>query len=201
MPGTSDVTIITATIPSRQELLSKAVESVQNQLVQPAYHLVQNDDNKIGGAAVLDLLLEKTQTKYVCVLDDDDILLPQHIKVLTEAISSSDADLVYPWFRYASSGNAGHLEQYAYQPWSNNDVHQVPITWIAKTESIKEVGGFSQDYEANSMNLDGSGHRIGYDFILIKRLVAANKIIKHHPEITWIYNDNRVSTLGMPSRW
>ena len=201
MLGTADVTIITATIPPRSDLLARAVKSVKAQTLQPAAHLIMEDSNKLGGAAIKDKLLKKVKTKYVAVLDDDDELLPQHLEVLYKSITESDADLVYPWFRYQTLGNAGHLETYAYQPWSNNDIHQVPITWIAKTNTIRRAGGFSEGYEAESMNLDSGGNRIGDDFLLIKRLVEHDRIIKHHPEITWIYHDDRQSTLGMPSRW
>ena len=201
MPGTADVTIITATIPTRAELLARAVKSVEEQTLQPAAHLIMEDTEKIGGAAVLDKLLKKVKTKYVAVLDDDDELLPRHIEAIYTSITESDADLVYPWFRYQTSGNAGHLERYFAVAWSNDDVHQVSMTWIAKTLTIKRVGGFSEGYVTESMELDSSGNRIGYDFILIQRLVAHDRIIKHHPEITWIYHDDRQSTLGMPSRW
>ena len=201
MPGTADVTIITATIPPRADLLARAVKSVEAQTLQPAAHLIMEDSNKLGGAAIKDKLLKKVKTKYVAVLDDDDELLPQHIEVIYKCITESGADLVYPWFRYQTSGNAGHLERYFGVAWSNEDVHQVPITWIAKTLTIKRAGGFSEGYEPESMILDSEGNRIGDDFLLIKRLVEHDKIIKHHPEITWIYHDDRESTLGMPSRW
>ena len=36
---------------------------------------------------------------------------------------------------------------------------------------------------------------------MIKKLVAANKKIVHHPELTWIYHVGHGSTLGMPVRW
>ena len=201
MPGTADVTIITATIPPRTHLLARAVKSVEAQTLQPAAHLIMEDTNKLGGAAIRDKLLKKVKTKYVAVLDDDDELLPQHIESIYKCITDSDADLVYPWFRYQTSGNAGHLEQYFGVEWSNDHVHQVPITWIAKTLTIKRAGGFSEGYDPESMILDSGGNRIGDDFLLIQRLVAHDRIIKHHPEITWIYHDDRESTLGMPSRW
>lgn len=200
MPGTANVTIITATISKRENLLARAVKSVQAQTLQPVAHLILEDTEKIGGAATLDKLLKKVNSKYVAVLDDDDELLPQHLQSIHTCIENSNADLVYPWFKYSNSGNAGHLERYFDVPWSNDDMHQVPITWIAKTQTIKRAGGFSADYECESFNLDSAGNRIGYDYILIQRLVRDGRIIKHHPEVTWIYHDDRESTLGMPSR-
>ena len=68
MPGTADVTIITATIPPRTHLLARAVKSVEAQTLQPAAHLIMEDSNKLGGAAIKDKLLKKVKTKYTCIL-------------------------------------------------------------------------------------------------------------------------------------
>jgi hypothetical protein len=97
--------------------------------------------------------------------------------------------------------DGGHLEMFAYQPWSNGNVHQVPITWIAKREAILEVGGFSKDFDVDSYKTDNQGNRIGHDFVMIQKLVAADKKIVHHPELTWIYHVGHPSTLGMPVKW
>jgi hypothetical protein len=48
--------------------------------------------------------------------------------------------------------------------------------------------------------VDSTGNRLGFDYLLILRLVEAGKIIKHVPERTWIYHIGHPSTLGMPSR-
>jgi hypothetical protein len=90
---------------------------------------------------------------------------------------------------------------FAYKPWSNSNVHQVPITWIAKREALLEVGGFSKDFDVNSYKTDNQGNRIGHDFVMIQKLVAADKKIVHHPELTWIYHVGHGSTLGMPVKW
>ncbi len=90
---------------------------------------------------------------------------------------------------------------FAYKPWSNANIHQVPITWIAKREALLEVGGFGKDFDINSYEVDNQGNRIGQDFVMIKKLVEAGKVIYHHPELTWIYHVGHPSTLGMPLRW
>jgi hypothetical protein len=63
------------------------------------------------------------------------------------------------------------------------------------------VGGFSKDFDVNSYKTDNQGNRIGHDFVMIKKLVAANKKIYHHNEITWIYHVGHPSTQGIPLRW
>jgi glycosyltransferase involved in cell wall biosynthesis len=197
----ADVTICTATIPTRNDLLQRCIQSVKNQTLQPTKHLIKLDDQRLGPCAMLDAMIEEATTKYVAILDDDDELLPNHIESIYKTIVEQDADLVYPHFKYSNLPDAGHLEKYRGVAWSNNNIHQVAITWIAKRESILEVGGFSKDFYINSMELDNEGNRIGQDFVMIKKLVAADKKIYHHNEITWIYHVGHPSTQGIPLRW
>jgi glycosyltransferase involved in cell wall biosynthesis len=197
----ADVTICTATIPTRTELLKRAISSVENQTLQPQKHLIKLDDKRDGHTAMLDAMIAEASTKYIAILDDDDELLPRHIEAIYGAIEETGADLVYPWFKYSNLPDGGHLEMFAYKPWSNSNVHQIPITWIAKREALLEVGGFSKDFNPDSYEVDNQGNRIGHDFVMIQKLVAADKKIVHHPELTWIYHVGHPSTLGMPIRW
>jgi glycosyltransferase involved in cell wall biosynthesis len=197
----ADVTVCTATIPTRVELLKRAVESVENQTLKVKNHSIQLDDKKEGHALVLDNLIVNAKTKYVAILDDDDELLPNHIELLYNKIIETDADLVYPHFKYSSLPDGGHLEKFRGKPWDNNAPHQVPITWIAKRDVILEVGGFSQGFDIFSMEVDNEGNRIGQDFHLIKKLAAANKYITNIPDVTWIYHVGHPSTQGIPLRW
>jgi len=198
---TGDVTVCTATISIRTELLKRAVQSVKNQTLKPKKHLIQLDDKREGHPKMLDLMISKAKTKYVAILDDDDELLPNHLEILYKTIKETKADLVYPHFKYSNLPDAGHLEKFRYSAWDNNQIRQVPITWLAKRESILEVGGFSKDFDVNSFEKDNEGNRLGQDFFMIKKLVEANKKIHHISDITWIYHVGHTSTLGMPIKW
>lgn len=197
----ADITVCTASIPTRHDLLARAVCSVDQQTLTPQAHRVKIDHDRLGGAAVLDLIVQEADTTYIAILDDDDELLPEHLQVLYAAIQEHEADLVFPHFRYATLAHGGHLEQYRGQTWSNTNVHQVPITWLCRRDAFLECGGFSKDFDPESYDVDSTGNRIGYDFLFIQRMAAAGKKIVHVPEVTWIYHDDRASTLGMPSRW
>jgi len=197
----ADVTVCTATIPRRKEMLQRAIESVKNQTLKPEAHIVKLDENKIGGAAMIDSIVAEARTKYVMILDDDDEFLPDHIESLYKKIEQEQADLVYPHFKYATRGDGGHLEKFFSVPWDNRYPHQVPLTWICRTDVFLEMGGFSKDFDPNSYNIDGEGNRIGYDYLFILRLVQNDKRIVHLPKVTWIYHDDRISTLGMPIKW
>jgi glycosyltransferase involved in cell wall biosynthesis len=197
----ADVTVCTATIPTRVDLLKRASKSVQNQTLKVKDHLIKLDSEKLGQPLVLDQIIKEAKTKYVAILDDDDELLPNHIELLYKKIVETEADLVFPHFKYSNLSDAGHLEKFKGLPWDNNNPHQVPITWIAKRETILEVGGFSGDFDVLSYEVDNQGNRIGNDFNLIKKLAQANKHITNISEITWIYHVGHPSTLGMPIRW
>jgi glycosyltransferase involved in cell wall biosynthesis len=197
----ADVTICTATIPTRVALLERAIRSVTNQTLKVQEHSIKLDLDKLGQPAVLDQIIQEAKTKYVAILDDDDELLPNHIELLYKKIIETNADLVFPHFRYSNLSDAGHLEKFRGLPWDNSNPHQVAITWIAKRQSILDVGGFSGDFDVNSFEVDNQGNRIGPDFNLIKKLAKANKHITNIPEITWIYHVGHPSTLGMPIRW
>lgn len=197
----ADVTVCTATIPTRVELLQRAIQSVTNQTLKVKEHFIKIDLDKLGQPAVLDQIIEQATTKYVAILDDDDELLPNHIELLYKKIIETDADLVFPHFKYSNISDAGHLEKFRGQPWDNNNPHQVPVTWIAKRQAILDVGGFSGDFDVLSYEVDNEGNRVGQDFNLIKKLAKANKHITNISEITWIYHVGHGSTLGMPIRW
>jgi hypothetical protein len=197
----ADITVCTATIPPRAGLLERAIQSVNAQTLSPKKHHIKVDHGKLGHAAVIDAIVQEIDTTYIAILDDDDELLPEHLEVLHAAMQEHGADLVYPHFRYASLGNAGHLERYFGQPWNNKDVHQVPVTWLCRRDVFLECGGFSKDFDPNSYELDGEGQRAGHDYRFIQRMAAADKKIVHVPRVTWVYHDDRDSTLGMPSRW
>jgi glycosyltransferase involved in cell wall biosynthesis len=197
----ADVTVCTATIPTRVDLLERASKSVQNQTLKVKDHSIKLDLEKLGQPLILDQIIKEAKTKYVAILDDDDELLPNHIELLYKKIVETEADLVFPHFKYSNLSDAGHLEKFRGLPWDNNNPHQVPITWIAKRKTILEVGGFSGDFDVLSYEVDNQGNRIGNDFNLIKKLAEANKHITNISEITWIYHVGHPSTLGMPIRW
>jgi hypothetical protein len=200
MSNLTDITVITATIPGRDLLLQRAVNSVKAQTLQPERHAIMLDQHKAGGAAILDLLLAEVTTEYVAVLDDDDELLPNHLELCYSKIKETGADMVYPGFKYSSTHDQGHLECHFGNEWDNSLPHQTAITNLFRTDAIREVGGFSVDWDPDSFNMDHTGNRIGYDYLLVLRLAEAGKIIKHLPERTWIYHIGHPSTLGMPSR-
>lgn len=194
------VTVIIASIPPRFAGRRRAINTALNQTMRPDNVLVNIDFSRKGAAATRDQMLKAVDTKYVCVLDDDDWLLSHHVETLYLAAEQYQADLVYPWHR-TSFGGSSHLEQWRGVPWSDDNIHQVPITWMAKADSLRQVGGFSSEFDPLSDELDETGNRIGEDYLMIHKMVRSGMRIIHVNEETWVWNMDGSGTHGRPDRW
>jgi hypothetical protein len=196
------VTVIIASIPPRFKGRKRAINSSLNQTMRPDNVLVNIDFSRRGAAETRDMLLKAVDTKYVCILDDDDWLLPHHIETLYTVAEEHNADLVYPWHKLSIGDQYGsHLERWRGVPWDDSNMHQVPITWMAKTASLRKVGGFSSNFDTLSNNLDQDGNRIGEDYLMLHKMVDRGMKIVHVNEVTWVWNWDGDGTHGRPDRW
>ena len=201
MVETAPITVCTAHIPPRRELLNRAVNSVMRQTLLPENHLISVDYARRGGPGTLDAAVYGAQTKWIAILDDDDEFLPDHLATLYSVALETDADLVFSHFRYTSTGDGGHLERFRGVPFDNANPRQTTNVFLVKTDLAIEVGGFSGGFDTMGFERDNAGNRIGYDFHFVKKLAAIDAKIVHTPEVTWIYHVEHGSTLGMPNRW
>lgn len=197
------ITVCTPTIPVRGHLLSRAVQSVHNQTFKPAAHIVSVDHNRNGGPATLDSAIKAADTEWVATLDDDDEWLPGHLEVLWRLVAECDGkvDLAFTHFRYSSTGDGGHLEQFRHQPFDINNPRQTTNVFLVRKAVWEAVGGFGGGFDPDSYDVDWQGNRIGYDFHFVKKLCAMKARIVNSPEVTWIYHVGHGSTLGMRNRW
>lgn len=189
-----DISVVIPTIPPRKKngRLEAALSSVEAQTLQPAATIVVLDELKQGAAANRQKGLDKVETEYVAFLDDDDELYPQHLEVLRNNIE--DADLIYPWFDV--KGGSDPFPQFEEMDWDCSQPRQIPITFLARTESIRAVGGFVQDFDLANFSTHG-----GEDYQLILRVCRAGMKVRYHKERTWQWNHHYSNTSGMPSRW
>lgn len=194
------VTVVIPSIPPRAEMLQRALASVWSQEVAPDAVIVTLDTDKRGAPANRDAGLAKVDTEYVAFLDDDDEFYPGHLRLLLAVAMQTRADLVYPWFDVA--GGMDPFPQFFGRPWSNDEPHQIPVTVLARTDSIRKVGGFSYGFEVDTeAGTDPLGNRAGEDWQLTLRLCEEGARIVHLPERTWRWWHHSSNTSGMPSRW
>jgi hypothetical protein len=201
-PGVIPVTVITPTIPTRGELLGRAIESVMAQTVKPVAHVVLPDIYRRGAASMLDQCLRTAQSEWVAVLADDDEFLPHHLETLWNLLDETGADVAYSHFKYSHLQDAAHLERFRGQPFDYENPRQMTGVYMGRRQLLLDIGGHqSLSFDADSYERDEQGNRIGEDYYLAKRLAHEKIPVAVTGEVTWIYHTGHKQTLGMPSAW
>lgn len=200
-PSAADLTVVVTTIPSRHELLERALASVDAQTLQPGQLHVQNDLYKEGAPGNRDRGIEQVNTKYVALLDDDDYFYPDHLETLYNAAIDTDADIVYSWFDVV--GGEDPFPQNFGKPWNPDEPVQITVTILAKTDVIRKAGGYSNTSSLTEEELAiyAQGNTIGEDFRMISNANAQGAKIVHVPKRTWAYVHHSSNTSGRPDRW
>lgn len=193
-----DVTIIIPHIPARPNALSHAVKSAAVQTVRPTDIIIATDTQREGSAVTRNRALDRATTTWVAFLDDDDLLLPNHLEVLLKNAEDTDADVSYAgcrvldpmrrdvpvhedWGRFGREFDPDLLRQKSY----------LPVTSLVRTELAQRArfgppAGVITDYD---------------DWGFYVRLLDLGAKFSHIPEVTWVWNHNGRNTSGRPDRW
>lgn len=165
----SEVTIVTASLPQRRTLLAEAMATVNAQTV-PVAHLVGVDAGS-GVAEVRNRLVATAGTEWVAFLDDDDLLDPDHVEILLE--HSDQADVVISHCRFDGPElPAG----YCNRPFDRAELRKhgiFPITVLARRQAVLGAGGFA---------LKGWD-----DWVLWNAMADAGCRFEVVPRVTWTY--------------
>lgn len=187
------VTVVIPTHPGREELLTRALKSVEAQTRQVHDVVIINDVDRNGAAWARNEGLKRVETKWVAWLDSDDEFLPNHVDILYRAAWSENVDLVYSYPEVR-----GHRDPLAvahngrwvcplgvpFGPEQERHLRTagnfIPVTHLVRTELVRQVGGFPKPY---SEEFPGEE-----DWGLLIRLLDAGARFYHVPKITWIYH-------------
>ena len=190
-----DVTVVIPHIPSRDEMLSRAVHSVKNQTVRPQAVIINVDEEQKGSGIMRDEAVQRVETTWTAFLDDDDELLPVHLAVLLNHARNDDVDVLYPgcrvfnehnreiprmmeWGRYLLPFDADLLRKQSY----------IPVTSMVRTELAKKAS-----FTAPS----GSVYD---DWGFYLQLLEQGARFKHVPTITWFWHHHGKNTQGLASK-
>jgi glycosyltransferase involved in cell wall biosynthesis len=171
------VTVCTPTTLDRKEVLRECIESVATQRVLPTRHIILRDAKNAGPSVMRNLMLRMTNTELVAFLDDDDLMHPDHLEALTDALNESSADLATSWFDTVGAVplvprfDQWDSEAEAYMAAGMN---VVPVTVVARLDSILEAGGFNP---ADRWE----------DYALWMRMLARGARFVVVPRETWTY--------------
>lgn len=197
---TSDITVVIPSIPPREPLLHRALASVQAQKLAPDAVVVQLDDDHQGAAATRQAGLDHVETEWVAFLDDDDELMPNHLRVLSIAARKFQADYVFSYYTVKDAlgrlrpdvDPLGHFGRH-FDP---DRPHQTTITTLVRTELAQAVG-FREPPQGALIN----GEHYGEDFQFTVECVKAGAKIVHIPRRTWFWHHHGANTSGRPDRW
>jgi|SRR5687768_8867265 len=194
-----DITVVIPHLPDRTLLLQRAVNSAIWQSRSPeVIHVEYAQDGEDAGT-VRNRALDAVRTTWIAWLDDDDEFLSHHLQVCLDAAIQTGADLVYPgmWIE----GRADPLAVAVGGKWINpfgvtfgqeqemhlrNAGNFIPITYIVKTDLVRQVDGFPAPLE-----------RVPEDHGLLIRLLDVGARFHHVPERTWRYHVHGGNTGGV----
>lgn len=186
------VTVVIPHIPVREQLLTRALESVRAQTIEASV-IVVTDENHDGAAVTRNRGLFAVETEFVSFLDDDDYLYPNHLETCLKALNEHGADIAYPWFdvlhgtdplgMFGRPFDAEHLKVSNF----------IPVTVVARTKTLQDVGGFTRHPD--------TGDNPCEDWHCWVKVHNAGGKIVHVPEKTWSWNHGSVNTSGRGDRW
>jgi glycosyltransferase involved in cell wall biosynthesis len=162
------ITLITVSLPERRALLTEMLQSVAAQTMAPAAHIIIIDEGP--QVPKLARALKMVDTEYLCQVDDDDIIYPDHIETLENNL---DADVVWTWCDVTGrdwSPNQG------YEPWKLQYQNYIPSNYAGRVSKIRDVGGY-QPHDKNDYE----------DWNLLRRLESGGATFENVPVITWNY--------------
>lgn len=160
------ITVVTPTIAGREDLLQECIASVK---AAGFPHLIGADPQHLGPAVVRNKLLESVKTPWVVFLDDDDLLYPQYQRIVERHFKT--ADVIYTAWDLTGG------EEPVPRPFDADLLRRgnyIPVTACVRTEAIRAVGGFPEDW-------------ILEDHGLWIRLLDAGYRFTYVPVIGWVY--------------
>ena len=136
------IAVITPTIASRSSFLKECVQSVLNQTTNiPILHLVGEDINKVGCGIMRNQLVSFADPSYdwIAFLDDDDLMLPQHLELLSQHCDT--ADIIY-----SDCETIGWEKSWNTIPFNREIMQQrnyIPVTVLMRRSLFESMGGFA----------------------------------------------------------
>jgi glycosyltransferase involved in cell wall biosynthesis len=162
-----ELTLVTVTQEGRRKMLPEMQQSVAEQTVLPAAHVVVWDKGA-GFEATVNRGVSMVETDYYCLVDDDDLLLSEHVETLMGNLS---ADVVWTWCQVVGrpwNPNSGYV------PGLLQNHNYIPSNHAFRTSLFRELGGYR--------NVAGWA-----DHDLLKRAEQAGATFLNVPEVTWTY--------------
>lgn len=196
------VTVIIPHIPTRVDMLDRALRSVAAQTHPARNIIVAADLFKDGSATTRNrALAANLDTTWVAFLDDDDEWLPNHLQVLTRAAAEGPphAQVVYSGcmvldahgFRVPLRPEWGRFRQ-PFDPDLLRQQSYIPVTSLVRT-GLARRARFGPPATHPDSDYDDWGFYV--------RLLDLGAHFMHVPETTWVWHHHGKNSSGRPDRW
>jgi len=192
-----DVTVCIPTIPTRTEMLNRALRSVAAQTLPARAVAVAYDVRREGAWATRNRAARMSRTTWTAFLDDDDEFARGHLRLLLGNAIEFQADVVWAWFEVI--GGKDPFPHYRGKQYDPAQPHVVPITYMVRTELLHEamekMGGFQPDTPG------GGGVWDLQDMPLLNTFADLGAKMHADPSSSWFWHHHGRNTSGMPHRW
>lgn len=176
------LTLLTPSLSHRATMLGEMLRSVSAQTVQPDSHLIRiHTPERPSVQGLVDqrnALLKMVQTEWMAWVDDDDLLLPNHVETLLSGMDG--ADLVYTWPKGPQP-----FEKWDVTGWSQEELlmallagNGIPSCVAMRTSMVYATGGWVKPM-AGPIRFD--------DHDMLFRLASMGARFRCIPEETWVY--------------
>lgn len=170
-----NVAVITPSLPTRATLLAEAIESVSIQTAPPHRHLIEIDHRREGSAVLRNRMADAAwESDWLAFLDDDDVLYPQHLELLSETALVTRSDIVYSFCDV--QGRDGWTPNRIFDAAALRVGNYIPVTVLVRRSSFQAAGGFPQRAEHG-----------WEDWALWLKLLDTGCRFACHPHPTWLY--------------
>lgn len=166
------IAVITPTLREREVLLAECKESVRQQdIKEPVEHYVGVDDDRLGCGITRNRLVAGLNSSFdwLAFLDDDDLFLPNHLRILSEARET--ADIIYSDCETVGWKKTWVTRAFDYQALLERNY--ISATVLMRREVFEKVGGFRRCFAE--------------DWDLWKRCAQAGMRFCYIPQVTWLY--------------
>lgn len=130
----------------------KATAEVMARYTDPRIRYIQNEKN-MGGAGARNVGIAQAKGEYIAFLDDDDMYLPDRLKVQVEAMMANNWDVCVmdgATFKYETGEPVSERHQHLWDGMSNDDLIRSHLmyhisgtnSFMFRTDFIRKIGGF-----------------------------------------------------------
>lgn len=151
---------------------------------------VKNLKENLGIAENTNEAFSMAEGEFTGLLDHDDLLAPQALYRMVEALNKENADVLYSDEDKVTTDLSEHFQPH-FKPDFNLDLlrsnNYITHFFVVRTSLVKKIGGFRREY-------DGAQD---YDFIF--RCVEQAEKICHIPEVLYHWRTHKASTADNPA--